>query len=128
MTLRSVEPQLFVADVVAAVAYYVDRLGFEARFVHGEPAFYAQVSRDGLALNLRHVDEPVLSPEIRDRDQLLAATFGLASAADLAALADEFVSRGADIAEPRTRQPWGSDTVTVRDADGNLLLFAAPSN
>ncbi|WP_457226610.1 VOC family protein [Mycobacteroides abscessus] len=53
------EPQLFVTDLERAVAFYVDKLGFEVAFTYGEPAFYGQVRRGGASLNLRKVSGPV---------------------------------------------------------------------
>ena len=55
-TLIAAEPQLFVSDVVASCAWYGDKLGFETAFLYGEPAFYAQLFRDGARLNLRQVE------------------------------------------------------------------------
>ena len=49
--------QVFVQDMPRALAWYRDVLGFTIGFAYGEPAFYAQVNRDGAAFNLRHTDE-----------------------------------------------------------------------
>ena len=57
--LSAVEPELFVADIKAACAWFTTRLGFEVAFTYGEPPFYGQVKRDHAAINLRLVCEPV---------------------------------------------------------------------
>jgi len=53
-----VVPILFVRDVTKAAAFYVDRLGFQIDFLHGNPPFYASVSRDRSCLHLRFVHDP----------------------------------------------------------------------
>jgi hypothetical protein len=45
--LVAAEPQLYVRDVVAAAAFYSEKLGFALAFIHGDPPFYGQVVRDG---------------------------------------------------------------------------------
>jgi hypothetical protein len=51
------EPQLYVTSPTA-LEFFRDKQGFEARLVYGEPPFWAQVARDNVRLNLRHVDGP----------------------------------------------------------------------
>jgi catechol 2,3-dioxygenase-like lactoylglutathione lyase family enzyme len=116
--ILAAEPQLFVTDIDRACAWYRDRLGFTVAFVHGEPAFYAQVSRDGAALNLRHIDAPVFASSEED---LLAATL---TTDDIDALATEFAASGADLHQPLRTEEWGARTLIARDPDGNLILFA----
>lgn len=120
-TLVAAEPQLFVRDVVVSADFYSRKLGFSVAFTYGEPAFYAQVFRDGARLNLRHVDEPVVDPLRRDSDQLLAATIALDDAEPLFA---EFQEAGVEFVQPLRTESWGARTFMVRDPDGNLLLFA----
>ena len=120
-TFVAAQPQLFVQDVVASCDFYSRMLGFSVGFSYGEPPFYAQVVRDGVRLNLRHVDEPVVHPARREAEQLLAATITLD---DASRVHDEYLRTGIELAEPLTTQPWGARTFIVRDPDGNLLLFA----
>ena len=40
------EPQLFVSDIRASRGFYREKLGFQVRFVYGEPPFYPQLVRD----------------------------------------------------------------------------------
>lgn len=120
-TLVAAEPQLYVRDVAAAAAFYTGTLGFAVTFTYGEPPFYGQVVRDGVRLNLRHVDVPVVDPIRRDRDQLVAATITLDKAEPLFL---EFQAAGVKFWQPLRTEPWGARTFIVRDPDGNLLLFA----
>ena len=120
--LLAAEPQLFVTDVGASCAFYTKMLGFAVAFTYGEPAFYAQVVRDGARLNLRQVDEPAIAPALREREQLLSASITLEDAEPLYL---EFAAAGADFAQALKTEPWGARTFVVRDPDGNLILFAA---
>lgn len=119
--LLSVEPQLFVSDIAVSLAYF-EKLGFETAFVHGEPPFYAQVVRDGLRLNFRHVDGPVYDGGFRQRErQALSATV---TVRDVKGLFAEFRTRGAIFEQQLKREDWGSDMFVVEDPDGNLIAFA----
>jgi catechol 2,3-dioxygenase-like lactoylglutathione lyase family enzyme len=69
--------ELFVADIKASCDYFTSKLGFSIVFVYGEPPFYAQVQRDRGLLNLKHMDEPVIDPKLRNREQLLSADMGV---------------------------------------------------
>lgn len=115
------EPQLFVSDIGASCDYFNRKLGFSTVFTYGDPPFYGQVQRDGAALNLRHVDAPVIDPAIRDRDILLSATV---TTTDIAGLFAEYSAAGVDFQQSLERQPWGARTFIVRDPDGNLICFA----
>lgn len=120
--LLQVEPQLFVTDLSRALAYYTQALGFELGFAYGEPAFYAQVRRDGVALNLRQVDRPALDHGV-DAD-LLSAAITVSNARDLF---EQYRRAGVTFRQPLARQPWhaeGQGAFIVEDPDGNLLLFA----
>lgn len=125
--LTRLEAQLFVADVVAACAFY-GKLGFEIVFTYGEPPFYAQVRRDAAAINLRMVDEPVYVGDVRERESLLGASITLGSASDLQALFETFQADGVPFHQPIKQQPWGAHDFIVRDPDGNLVLFASPAS
>lgn len=120
--LSTAEPQLFVTDMPAACAFYVDRLGFKLAFAYGEPAFYAQVARDGARLNLRHVDAPVFDAALRAKDDLLSATITLD---DAKALFLEYQARGVAFHQTLRTEPWGARTFIVADPDGNLIAFSA---
>lgn len=119
--LTAAEPQLFVSDIVASLAFY-EGLGFETVFTSGEPPFYAQVARGGARLNLRHVDGPVFAEGVREREgDLLSATLTLD---DAAALFEAFQAAGVAFHRPLHAEPWGARTFIVADPDGNLLMFA----
>ncbi|WP_405058717.1 VOC family protein [Kribbella sp. NBC_01505] len=125
--LGAVEAQLFVADLDVACEFYVAKLGFALAFTYGEPAFYGQVRRDEVGLNLRHVDEPVFVGDIRERDHLLSASINLGSSAETRQLYLEYEAAGVEFHQTLRKEPWGARTFIVRDPDGNLVLFAGPA-
>lgn len=118
--LSPAAPVLFVADVGRAAAWYADRLGFGIDFLHGGPAFYGSVSRDGCTLHLRHVGRPNF-PELAAREGSLI--LALIETGDVGSLYAELLERGAEIAQPPTKQVWGGTDLSVRDPDGNVIGF-----
>ncbi len=119
--ITSAEPQVFVTDMPRALAFYTGKLGFKVGFTYGEPAFYAQVVRDGAMINLRHVDQPALDHSAGEA--LLSAAMSVSNAK---LLFQEFESRGVAFRQTLTREPWhapGHGNFCVADPDGNLLLF-----
>jgi len=125
--LVAAEPQLFVADIKASCGFFTQRLGFTIVFVYGEPAFYAQVQRDGARLNLRCVDAPLIDSALRERESLLSASMTVATAEEIKQLFLEFQSAGVVFHQTLRAEPWGARNFIVRDPDGNLLLFAGPA-
>jgi catechol 2,3-dioxygenase-like lactoylglutathione lyase family enzyme len=119
--LLAAEPQLFVTDIAASCEFYTRKLGFKVAFTYGEPPFYGQVVRDGASLNLRHLDEAAIHALFRHREHLLSASI---TVDDADALFLEFQVAGVVFAQRLKTEPWGARTFTVRDPDGNLILFA----
>jgi catechol 2,3-dioxygenase-like lactoylglutathione lyase family enzyme len=119
--LRSL-PQVFVRDIERSVAWYRDVLGFTVVFTYGEPPFYAEVRRDGAALNLRHTDRSPWDLDPNEPDLLAAAI----ATTDPKAIFLELKARGVELHQSLQEQPWGVDFI-VRDPDGNLVLFGGPS-
>ena len=120
-TLLAAEPQLFVADIGASCEFYTEKLGFSVAFTYGDPPFYGQVFRDGARLNLRHLDEPAIRPELQEREHLLSASITLDDAKPLFL---EFQAAGVVFHQTLKTEPWGARTFIVADPDGNLILFA----
>lgn len=119
--LAHAEPQLFVSDIQAACDFYTHKLGFEVRFTYGEPPFYGQVSRDGVRLNLRHVDKPLFDNGLRAREHLLSATVILDN---IEPLFREYQANSVAFLQPLKLEPWGARTFIVADPDGNLICFS----
>jgi catechol 2,3-dioxygenase-like lactoylglutathione lyase family enzyme len=116
------EPQIYVSDLEAAIAFYQDTLGFTVVLSYGQPRFWAQIARGGGRLNLRTVRGPVFDAGFRAREpDAISATLTLDEAEPLFL---EFQKAGVAFHHTLKTEPWGSRTFVVQDPDGNLILFA----
>jgi catechol 2,3-dioxygenase-like lactoylglutathione lyase family enzyme len=121
-TVLASEPQLFVADLNAALEFYTGKLGFDVSFKYGEPPFYAQVVRDAGRINLRFAPGRVFDAAFAEREgDILSATIALDRAKPLFV---EYQSADVPFHQKLRSEPWGSRTFIVRDPDGNLIAFA----
>lgn len=116
-------PQIFVTDMGRAVSFYRDRLGFSVGYLYGDPPYYGLIVRDAARINLRHVDRIPMDPDLRNREQLLAATLVVRNAK---ALFVSYKAAGLPFHQSYREQPWGAHDFIVADPDGNLLHFATP--
>lgn len=121
-TLKAAIPVLFVSNVSVSAEFFRTKLGFTVDFLHGHPAFYGGVSRDGTTLHLRFVHEPVISPELREEEQLLAAFIVVDN---IKSLFEEYKANGAPLLGTLHKEAWGGPTFTLQDPDGNRLCFSA---
>jgi catechol 2,3-dioxygenase-like lactoylglutathione lyase family enzyme len=124
----STEAQLFVADVQRSCDFYTEKLGFTVEFIYGDPPFYGQVSRDHAGLNLRLVSEPVFAGDIREREGLLSATITVVTSGEIKQLFLDYQTAEVPFHQSLKKEPWGARTFIVSDPDGNLILFAGPSD
>ena len=127
-TIVCAEPQLLVTDIKRSCDFFQQKLGFSLIFSYGEPPYYAQVGRDAARLNLRCVEGRVIESRVRDREELLSVSMTVATADEIKLLFLEFQSAGVTFLQTLKKQPWGAKNFIVKDADGNLLLFAGPAN
>ncbi len=125
--ITAVAAELFVSDIQRSCDFFTRKLGFTVVYVYGEPPFYGQVKRDAARLNLKHMDRPVIDPDLRDREQLLSADMCVDTADEIKQLYLEFQKAGVEFQQTLMRQPWGAKNFVVKDPDGNLLLFAGPA-
>lgn len=113
-------PMLYVADVRRAAGHYQRVLGFTP-FLEGDPPFYAEVTRGGARLALRHTHRSVFDAGARREEELLwQASVGVRG---VKALYLEYVAAGATIALPLRREPWGVWDFAVEDTEGNHVGF-----
>ena len=117
-------PVILVVNVQASAEVFRDTLGFSIDFLHGQPAFYGAVSRDGACVHLKFVHEPVLAVGAQDRDGLITAFIEVEN---VKALYAEYVTAGATFDQKLKKQAWGGRDFIVRDPDGNGICFAEPA-
>lgn len=120
--LKAALPVVFVSNVEASAAFFRDKLGFAIDFLHGNPPFYGSVSRDRARLRLRFVHEPVLTPEVREREDGLLSAF--LEVANIKGLFAEYKAAEVEFAHPLRKEPWGGSAFIVLDPDGNGICFA----
>ena len=115
-------PVIFVADVRTSAEFFRDTLGFSIDFLHGDPPFYAAVSRDGACIHIKFVHHPVLAVGAEDDADFINA---FVEVDNLDALYMEYVEAGAIFRQTPRTEPWGGRDFTVRDPDGNAVCFAS---
>src|SRR5258708_11388845 len=119
--LTKAMPVLYVSDVQAAANFYRDKLGFTIDFLHGQPAFYASVSRDEACIHLRFLHQPMYVAGLREQEQLLSA---FVTVANVKSLFTEYETQNVPFVHRLKKEPWGQSSFIVRDPDGNWLCFA----
>jgi uncharacterized glyoxalase superfamily protein PhnB len=112
--LMRVAPELPVANLAQALDHYEQQLGF-AIVMSMPTGDYAIVERDGVALHLYEDSVGPASPH-----SVHIFTTGLDE------LEAELRTRGAQITQAITRQPWGNRDFRVLDPSGNALKFTEP--
>ncbi|MGC4049411.1 MAG: VOC family protein [Paludibaculum sp.] len=121
LKLTKAMPVLYVSDVQSSALFYRDQLGFAIDFLHGQPPFYASVSRDEACLHLRFVHQPMFVSGLREKEQVIAAFLSVAGVKELFA---EYETRGVLFTQRLRKEPWGQSSFIVSDLDGNALCFA----
>lgn len=116
------EPQIFVTDLAVALTFFSGGLGFETAFVHGEPAFYAQVRRGRARINLRQVDGPIFDADLRAREpDILSVTILVDRIERLFA---DYEARNIRFHQRLRSESWGARSFIVVGPDANLIAFA----
>ncbi len=116
--LRAVAPVIFVRDVVAAEAYYRERLGFEPGRLYNHPPDFCIQSRDGCSVML--AKSAVVTPHWQVVRNTWTAYFWVD---DARALYDEMVGRGATIDYGLGLKDYGVLEFGVQDLDRHDLGF-----
>lgn len=114
-------PILFACDLRETIDYWIDKVGFEARGVWGEPPDFAILLRDSAHLMLSQAPaDHAIVPHWRIKDKLWNAYFWVD---DARALFDELTRRGAAIDYDLCQQPYGVLEFGIQDPDGHDIAF-----
>jgi uncharacterized glyoxalase superfamily protein PhnB len=117
-------------DAEAALAFYCDGLGFELRNDVGYEGMrwltMGPPNQPGTSVVLY---PPAADPGITEDEQRVIAemmakgTYGMLNLAtdDLDATFEQLQSRGAEVVQEPTDQPWGVRDCAVRDPAGNMI-------
>lgn len=106
-------PILNVKDVAAAMAYYVDKLGFQKEWDWGSPPSFGCVFRDSVRIFLCH------------NAQGSPGTWISIFIHDVDALHEDYKKRGAIIRQAPANFPWGLREMNVEDLDGHRLRIGS---
>jgi catechol 2,3-dioxygenase-like lactoylglutathione lyase family enzyme len=119
--ILGISPFFIVGDLMAAVAFYRDRLGFENTFLGPEGGpFFAIVERGAAMIMLKDVGVPPLPNPQRDGG---ARWDAYVYAPDPDGLAAEFLSRNVEFSVPLRNTDDGLRGFELKDADGYVLFF-----
>jgi uncharacterized glyoxalase superfamily protein PhnB len=117
--ITGIAPQFLVDDLDRAIAYYLDKLGFELDFKY--QSFYAAVARDGFAIHLKCAPKTTADREHRKQNEHLDAYI---SVSGIRHLFSELQTRGAKVITPLEQRPWACLDFYVEDLDGYILCFS----
>jgi len=114
-TFQCATPILNVKNFAASIDYYINKLGFEAKWDWGEPATFGCVARDKVEIFLC------------EGAQGQPGTWMSIFVEDVDALHEEYKKRGAIIRQPPTNFPWGVREMNVEDPDGHRFRMSSES-
>lgn len=124
--LNFIAPFFIVRDVVRAVAFYRDRLGFEVTFLGpDDDPYFAMLKRDGVSLMLKAITPDVVPTPNPSRHEW-ARWDAYIHTSDPDALAEELASRGVSFREQLGINSDNLRGFEVMDADGYVLYFGRP--
>jgi hypothetical protein len=119
--ITSHAPVLLVRDVPASVTYWVEKVGFEATGIWGEPPEFAILRRNDARLMLGKAKaDHVIIPHWKARDGLWNAYFWID---DAKAMFAELSERGAIIDYGLELKDYGVLEFGIRDLDGQDIGF-----
>jgi uncharacterized glyoxalase superfamily protein PhnB len=119
--ILQIAPLFFTTDILATLAYYKDKLGFETLGTWQDPPVYAIVSRDQHAIHFRCAAPPTANPN-KYEDELLDAYVNVE---DVDALHAEYASKGVEFTRELADTPWQTREFVVKDCDDRLIVFGA---
>ncbi len=103
-----------VKDVMASLAYYRDKLGFDVAFEYGKPTFYVGLCSGNVTLHLVAASQTPRQP-----GQGATCIF----VDDVDALHADLVERGAKVMKAPANYDYGLRDFDVADLDGNMIFF-----
>ncbi|MFT3949607.1 MAG: hypothetical protein QM763_21770 [Agriterribacter sp.] len=125
--LTYISPSFIVASLKDSVSFYVDKLGFEIRFIGPDDnPFWAIVGRDQISIFLKEIAPGINAIPNHIRHEW-ARWDAYISAADPDALLDEYSLRNVAFHQPLMNDDDGLRGFEVEDADGYILFFGRPN-
>ena|ERR1700761_6420889 len=126
-TFNFISPSFIVADLQAAVAFYVEKLGFEVWFIgpDGEDPFWAMIGREKISIFLKG-NATETPPLPNNRQYIWGRWDAYISVNDPDALYAEYQERGVTFHQPLENDGDNLRGFEIADADGYILFFGRP--
>ncbi len=125
-SLGHISPFFIVSNVSRAIKFYVERLGFETRFLAPEEEpFFAIVGRDTVQVYLKNPADD-LTPQPNNTRHPRAPWDAFVFLEDPDALATELAGREVEFHKRIQNTDDGLRGFEIRDSDGYVLFFGRP--
>ena len=121
--LLNLRPMLAVHDLRRTIDFYCTKLGFRCGDTFGDPPVWCSLARDGVEMMFNAPPDVEQDVPRRSRDYQVFYF----NAPDVAALRDEFQSRGVEVSALRVTI-YGMKEFEVRDPDDIWLWFGQPTD
>jgi len=107
-----------VKDVMASLAYFRDKLGFDVAFEYGNPTFYVGLCSGDVSL---HLIAAARTPRLPGHGAVSIFVD------DVDAVHADLVKRGARVLKAPKDYDYGLRDFDVADLDGNMIFFGMES-
>ncbi len=120
-----ISPSFIVANLKASVSFYVDKLGFEVRFIGPDSdPFWAIIGRENISIFLKAI-APDVKPVPNNTRHQWARWDAYISTADPDILFEEYSSSGVSFRQA-VQDDDGLRGFEIADTDGYVLFFGRP--
>lgn len=119
-------PCFIIADLKTSVSFYVNKLGFEVRYIGPDNnPYWAIVGRENISIMLKAV-APDIKPVPNHTRHEWAPSDAYISVADPDILFEEYRLNGVTFSKPINNNSDNLRGFEIEDADGYILFFACP--
>ena len=126
--LTSIWPSFIIVDLRTSVSFYVDKLGFEVRYIGPEPnPYWAIVGRDNISIMLKEVS-PNVKPIPNYGRHEWAPWDAYIFTVNPDQLFDEYNSNNVSFNKPLHDNSDNLKGFEIKDADGYVLFFGRPKS
>ncbi len=126
--LTFISPSFIVASLTASVSFYVDKLGFEVRYIGpDDDPFWAIVGRDNISIFLKAIADDIKPVPNHMRHQW-ARWDAYISAAEPDKLFEEYRLNDVVFSKPIHDNSDDLRGFEIEDADGYVLFFGRPNS
>jgi catechol 2,3-dioxygenase-like lactoylglutathione lyase family enzyme len=125
--LDFIMPFFIITDLNISVSFYVDKLGFEIRYIGpDEDPYWAIVGRDNISIMLKAIT-PEIKPVPNNSRHEWASWDAYISTEEPDQLAEEFLAKDVFFHKPLQNNSDNLRGFEIVDADGYVLFFGCPN-